>query len=198
MTFDRCEPHAPRPEWDRGGFCRPGAGALRRSSWRARYGFRRFDGLVRSFGQTRSRRQTLRGLAGAGALLALLAAKSGEEATAGDNPVGRLQDRTPQHNRQQRNKNDNKNDNKKNNNNNTSDGGGGGQLGSSQPGTGENGQLGSTDSLLCGYQCNDAITDCEYACPGQTRPPGPAARRTRVTRSCLSQNDACVAACPPG
>jgi hypothetical protein len=32
----------------------------------------RFDGLMRSFGQTRSRRQTLRGLAGA--LVALLAA----------------------------------------------------------------------------------------------------------------------------
>jgi hypothetical protein len=42
----------------------------------------RFDGLVRSFGQTRSRRQTLRGLAGAGTLLALLAAKTGEEALA--------------------------------------------------------------------------------------------------------------------
>ena len=36
----------------------------------------RFDGLVRSFGQARSRRQTLRGLAGAGALVALLVAKS--------------------------------------------------------------------------------------------------------------------------
>jgi len=35
----------------------------------------RFDGLVRSFGQTRSRRQTLRGLAGAGVFVALLAAK---------------------------------------------------------------------------------------------------------------------------
>src|SRR5215212_5567221 len=81
----------------------------------------RFDGLVRSFGQTWSRRQTLRGLAGAGALLALFAAKAGEEATAGDKPVGRLQDRTPQRNRQQRNK--------KNNNNKTSDGGGGDQLG---------------------------------------------------------------------
>ena len=34
----------------------------------------RFDRLVRSLGQPRSRRQTLRGLAGAGALLALLAA----------------------------------------------------------------------------------------------------------------------------
>jgi hypothetical protein len=42
----------------------------------------RFDGLVRTFGQTRSRRQTLRGLAGAGTLLALLAAKTGEEAMA--------------------------------------------------------------------------------------------------------------------
>ena len=34
-------------------------------------------GLVRSFGQSRSRRQTLRGLAGAGALVALLAAPPG-------------------------------------------------------------------------------------------------------------------------
>jgi hypothetical protein len=151
----------------------------------------RFDGLVRSFGQTWSRRQTLRGLAGAGALLALFAATPGEEATAGDKPVGRLQDRTPQRNRQQRNKNDNKK-----NNNNTSDGGGGGQLGSSQPGTGQNGQLGSTDSLLCGYQCNDALTDCEYACfnaSSGSADPDPACYAV-----CLSQNDACVAACPPG
>jgi hypothetical protein len=151
----------------------------------------RFDGLVQTFGQTRSRRQTLRGLAGAGALLALFAATPGEEATAGDKPVGRLQDRTPQRNRQQRNKNDNK----KNSNNNTSDGGGG-QLGSSQPGTGQNGQLGSTDSLLCGYQCNDALTDCEYACfnaSSGSADPDPACYAV-----CLSQNDACVAACPPG
>ncbi len=35
----------------------------------------RFDRIARSFGQARSRRQTLRGLAGAGALVALLAAK---------------------------------------------------------------------------------------------------------------------------
>jgi hypothetical protein len=154
----------------------------------------RFDGLVRSFGQTWSRRQTLRGLAGAGALLALFAAKAGEEATAGDKPVGRLQDRTPQRNRQQRNKKNN--NNKNDNNNNTSDGGGGDQLGSSQPGTGKNGQLGSTTSLLCGYQCNDALTDCEYACfnaSSGSADPDPACYAV-----CLSQNDACVAACPPG
>jgi hypothetical protein len=35
----------------------------------------RFDGLVRSFDESRSRWQTLRGLAGAGALLSLLATK---------------------------------------------------------------------------------------------------------------------------
>jgi hypothetical protein len=154
----------------------------------------RFDGLVQTFGQTRSRRQTLRGLAGAGALLALFAAKPGEEATAGDKPVGRLQDRTPQRNRQQRNKKNN--NNKNDNNNDTRDGGGGGQLGSSQPGTGQNGQLGSTDSLLCGYQCNDALTDCEYACfnaSSGSADPDPACYAV-----CLSQNDACVAACPPG
>ena len=141
----------------------------------------RFDGLVRSFGQTRSRRQTLRGLAGAGALLALFAATPGEEATAGDKPVGRLQDRTPQRNRQQRNTNDNKKNNNNNNdkNNNTRDGGGGGQLGSSQPGTGQNGQLGSTDSLLCGYQCDDALTDCEYACFNALRVRRPGSRVLR-------------------
>jgi len=157
----------------------------------------RFDGLVRSFGQTRSRRQTLRGLVGAGALLALLVAKPGEEATAGDKPVGRLQDRTLQRNRQQRNTNDNKkNKNNKNDNNTTTrDGRGGGQLGSSPPGTGQNGQLGSTDSLLCGYQCNDALTNCEYACfnaSSGSADPDPACYAV-----CLSQNDACVAACPP-
>src|SRR5215213_4366412 len=41
----------------------------------------RFDGLVRSFGQTRSRRQTLRGLAGAVAVGAF--AVGGREASAG-------------------------------------------------------------------------------------------------------------------
>ena len=52
----------------------------------------RFDGLVRSFGQVRSRRQTLRGLAGAGALVALLAAtpvaadKTGKPNKAPKNP----------------------------------------------------------------------------------------------------------------
>jgi hypothetical protein len=157
----------------------------------------RFDGLVRSFGQTRSRRQTLRGLAGAGTLLALLAATPGEEAMAGERPHERLQDRTPQRNRQQRNKNDNKknNNNKNDNNKKPSDGGGGGQLGSSQPGTGQNGQLGSTDSLLCGYQCNDALTDCEYACFNASS--GSANPDPACYAVCLSENDACVAACPP-
>jgi hypothetical protein len=41
----------------------------------------RFDGLVRSFGQTRTRRQTLRGLAGLAALGALTL--GGQEADAG-------------------------------------------------------------------------------------------------------------------
>ena len=156
----------------------------------------RFDGLVRSFGQTRSRRQTLRGLTGAGALLALFAATPGEEATAGERPHERLQDRTPQRNRQQRNTNDNKkNKNNNNDKNNDTRDGGGGQLGNSQPSTGQNGQLGSTDSLLCGYQCNDALTNCEYACfnaSSGSADPDPACYAV-----CLSQNDACVAACPP-
>ena len=76
----------------------------------------RFDVLVRAFGQTRSRRQTLRGLAGVGALLALFAATPGEEATAGERPHERLQDRTPQRNRQQRNKNKNNQNNQNNQN----------------------------------------------------------------------------------
>ena len=89
----------------------------------------RFDGLVRSVGQARSRRQALRGLAGAGALVALLAATSGEDATAGELPHERLQDRTPQRNGNQRNKNQNNNDNQ--NNDNTPSGGGG--LGAVRP-----------------------------------------------------------------
>ena len=118
----------------------------------------RFDGFVRSFGQARTRRQTLRGLAGAGALMALLAAK----------PVAAGKTGQP----------------------------GGSQPGNSPPGSGQNGQLGSTDSLLCGYQCNDALTDCEYACFNASS--GSADPEDACYAVCLSQNDACVAACPPG
>jgi hypothetical protein len=93
-----------------------------------------FDGLVRSFGQSRSRRQTLRGLAGAGALLALLVAKPGEEATAGERPHERLHDRTPQRNRKQRKNNqNNQNNNQNNNDNDKNQGPGNGQLGTGNP-----------------------------------------------------------------
>ena len=42
--------------------------------------FKQFDGLVRSFGQSQSRRQTLRGLAGVAAVTSALALRGGAEA----------------------------------------------------------------------------------------------------------------------
>jgi hypothetical protein len=104
----------------------------------------RFDGLVRSFGQSRSRRQTLRGLAGAGALLAQLAATP---VAAGTGPKPNAPHKPP------------KNPGK-------------GQPGNSQPGSGQNGggQLGSPGPSedypgACGDQCDDAIVACEFQCP---------------------------------
>ena len=125
--------------------------------------FERFDGLVRGFGQTRSRRQTLRGLAGVGAFLALLTAtpvaadKPGKPNKPGNNKPGK------------------------------------GQPGNSPPGSGQNGQLGNSppgnsppercgqcfpcsgDSRLCetmgeGFVCVVDDEDCSatggFACVG--------------------------------
>ena len=93
----------------------------------------RFDGLVRSFGQTRSRRQMVRGLAGAGALLALLAAK----------PVAAGKAGKP-----------NKPGNSKP---------GKGQPGNSPPGSGQNGQLGNSPPERCGqcFPCSGDSRLCE-------------------------------------
>ena len=144
----------------------------------------RFDQITRTHASGMSRRGVLRalGVGGAGGILVVVR----QVARAGERPLDRVQQRTPQRNRKQR---------KNNQNNNTSDGGGGGRLGSSQPGTGQNGQLGSTDSLLCGYQCEDAITACEYACFNASS--GSANPDPACYDVCLSQNDACYAACPP-
>jgi hypothetical protein len=99
----------------------------------------RFDRIARSLGQTRSRRQTLRGLAGAGALLTLLAAK----------PVAAGKTGKP-----------NKPNNSKP---------GKGQPGNSPPGGGQNGGglLGSPGPSTCaGANVCDEIGcgDGEYAC----------------------------------
>ena len=138
----------------------------------------RFEGLVRSFGQTRSRRQALRGLAGAGALLALLSAKPGEEATAGERPHERLHDRTPQRNRQQRNKNDN---NKNNNNPDQNNGPDPGRLDADGDGLGAatERQLGTDlanpdtdgDGVTDGAEVDsgtDPLMDCEEQCSSFT------------------------------
>ena len=93
----------------------------------------RFDGLVRSFGQTRSRRQTLRGLAGVGAFLALLTAtpvaadKPGKPNKPGNNKPGK------------------------------------GQPGNSPPGSGQNGQLGNSPPERCGQcvPCSGDDRRCE-------------------------------------
>jgi hypothetical protein len=102
----------------------------------------RFDGLVRTFGQTRSRRQTLRGLAGAGALLALLAAKpvaAGKAGKAGKPSAPHKAPKNP---------------------------------GNSQPGTGQNGPLGSGPNGQPGpspncSQCEEAYEGCVEPCGGE-------------------------------
>jgi hypothetical protein len=79
----------------------------------------RFDGLVRSLGQRRSRRQTLRGLAGAGAFVALLGATqvaAGKPGKPGNNKPG---------------------------------GGQNGQPGNSPPGSGQNGGGGLGSGISC-------------------------------------------------
>ena len=100
----------------------------------------RFDRLVRSLGQTRSRRQTLRGLAGAGAFLALLAAKPVAAGKAG----------------------------RPNNPGNSKPGGS--QPGNSPPGSGPNGQLGNSPpggsqngSIGAGREC-EALCGNDLAC----------------------------------
>ena len=114
-----------------------------------------FDGLERSLGQSRSRRQTLRGLAGAGALLKLLAATPVAAGKTGKpNKLGKP-NKAPKN----------------------PGGGQNGQLGSSQPGTGQNGSPGPSceeqcfafDVLRerCGLRCvtNPACRDnCAEAC----------------------------------
>ena len=104
----------------------------------------RFDGLVRSFGQSRSRRQTLRGLARAGALVALLAAKPVAAGKAGKSNPPQKAPKKP---------------------GNCQPGSGqNGQLGSSQPGTGQTGQNGSPGPS-CEDQCFDAGPEpCGLAC----------------------------------
>ena len=103
----------------------------------------RFDGLVRSFGPGRSRRQTLRGLAGA--LVALLAAKPAAAGKAGKP--------TPT-----------KNPGKSKPGNN--------QPGNNQPGTGQSGQLGSGQSGQpgpspdCQAPCLERFEGCGEACGG--------------------------------
>ncbi len=103
----------------------------------------RFDRIARSFGQARSRRQTLRGLAGAGALVALLAAK----------PVAAGKTGKP------------------NNPGNSKPGKG--QPGSSQPGTGQNGPLGSGPDGQPGSSpncstCEEEYDGCTEPCNGES------------------------------
>jgi hypothetical protein len=100
----------------------------------------RFDGLVRSFGQTRSRRQTLRGLAGAGAFVALLAAKPVAAGKAGKSTPPKNAGKKP--------------------GNSPPGSGQNGPLGSSPPG---HGQIGPTPDPDCYELCQEA---CEEPCEG--------------------------------
>ena len=106
----------------------------------------RFDRLARSLGQTRSRRQTLRGLAGAGTLVALLAAKPVAAGKAGkSNPpknAGKKPGNSPP---------------------------GSGQPGNSPPGSGQNGggglgAVGPTQD--CEEQCEEQCEGPEGPCEG--------------------------------
>ena len=107
----------------------------------------RFDGLVRSLGQIRSRRQTLRGLAGAGAFLALLAAKPVAAGKAGrPNNPGNSQPGSGQNGQP-----------------------GGSQLGGSQPGplgSGQNGSIGPSPD--CDDQCRQQVEQCRVRCTDST------------------------------
>ena len=118
----------------------------------------RFDGLVRGFEQARSRRQTLRGLAGAGALLALLAATPVAAGKAGKPNAPKNAGKNP---------------------------------GNSQPGTGQNGPLGSGPSGQPGpsptcARCEEAYEGCVEPCGGES---------TCLTR-CQTKLDSCNAQCP--
>jgi hypothetical protein len=107
----------------------------------------RFDGFVRSFGQARTRRQTLRGLAGAGALVALVAAKPVAAGKTGQ-PGGSQPGNSPPGSGQN------------------------GQPGGSQPGPLGGGQSQDCEdqclrqSGLCRVRCQSAA-GCEEACDSQ-------------------------------
>ena len=104
----------------------------------------RFDGFVRSFGQARTRRQTLRGLAGVGALVALLAAKPVAAGKTGQ-PGGSQPGNSPPGSGQN------------------------GQPGGSQPGplgSGQNGSLGPSPD--CEDQCLQQVGQCRVRCTNST------------------------------
>jgi hypothetical protein len=104
----------------------------------------RFDGFVRSFGQARTRRQTLRGLAGAGAFVALLAAKPVAAGKAGQ-PGGSQPGNSPPGSGQN------------------------GQPGGSQPGPLGGGQNGSPGpSPDCEDQCLQQVGQCRVRCVDST------------------------------
>jgi hypothetical protein len=128
----------------------------------------RFDGFVRSFGQARTRRQTLRGLAGAGALLALLAAKPVAAGKTGQ-PGGSQPGNSPPGSGQN------------------------GQPGGSQPGPLGGGQSGSPGpSPDCAAQCQERYEGCVEPCDTN-----PSSAEFCLNR-CATQQDACLARCPTG
>jgi hypothetical protein len=112
-----------------------------------------FDTLARSFAQTGTRRRLLTLLA-ALPLGGVLTTRGQDKAAAQQRPIDRLQQRTPQRNRQQRNTNqnnqntNNKNKNKKNNRN-TNDGGGA--------------RLGAGDDCLTPADCASGVC-CQGTC----------------------------------
>ena len=118
----------------------------------------RFDELVRSLGQTRSRRQTLRGLAGAGALVALLAAQPVAAGKRGKGHPGNGQPGQP--------------------GNSPPGNGQNGPLGS-----GQNGSPGPSSD--CQDQCQEQFEGCLNPCAGIS---DPLARNACVTRCATQQS----------
>jgi hypothetical protein len=142
------------------------------------------DRIAKVLGRGASRRRLLR-LGSALLPVGLLAAWPREVAAA-ERPHERLQDRTPQRNRQQRNNRrsntNNKNDNNQNNNNqNNNDGdgsGGGGQLGAVLPG-----QPGPLSNCL--GNCQEAFEGCAEPCNNSV-----------CLEVCQDRLDSCKANCP--
>jgi hypothetical protein len=140
----------------------------------------RFDQITRTHASGMSRRGVLRalGVGGAGGILVVVR----QVARAGERPLDRVQQRTPQRNRKQRKNNQNNNDKDQRPGN---DQPGTGQLGTSNPGLLE-------PSPACEAQCQEQFDGCMEPCAGSLG----------ISEFCFdrcgTQQSACLDQCPNG